>query len=633
MKKVLLKCPLIESLNLSSCRALPRGIKRLFIGKELQDLKDSFHPEKVKVKDESDEEKEKVKKSGKKTTEVDSKSETATTSTSPHVTTGTTNIEKEMSPDKSSLFLFQEPKYISDVEPNANDKQTSVELIAKPLPDSKITEIPINRELHDLVTSIPGNKFQDKKRDTIPKLLSPASQSRPDSSSTPRSEPLKSDRGSPHFSPVSKPDSQVQSSPEVQAEIVKSSNSWNLGQFKATPNHKSEASPLNKFETTNKIRSSRIIEQCSPTTSLENKRSPETNNIKLDIKNPNNWNYSPNYSPMTRQDNQFSSQRSPYSTQPSPAQPSPYSTQPSPYSTQPSPYSSQPSPYSAQPSPDTSQIVKPDLPKSGAWNSGNYSPMPKHHSPFSPHPSTHPSPDPGLGIKGDVIRNTPNKTPGQYSPMSRQDRMLHSPYSPRASVDTVVYSNKKSPGVGNYSPMVRSDYHLPSPDSGPTSRTVISGRTQDNFGRSMSKVTEMIHSIPTPDIPSSWEMEKYKQICVAPTSTIESLVWGASSFGAEPQPMTPRVDNIPNAPLLNTPPPQPWTELPSFNTSVRRHNEDLSDPWSVGQFHIEPPHQMHNNFVEQTVCFDTLSSHHVSHQTHSLSNFLDDNFTEASRVD
>lgn len=263
---------------------------------------------------------------------------------------------------------------------------------------------------------------------------------------------------------------------------------------------------------------------------------------------------------MPRQDNQFSSQRSPYSAQPSPAQPSPYSTQPSPYSTQPSPYSSQPSPYSAQPSPDTSQIVKQDLQKAGAWNTGNYSPMPKHHAPFSPHPSTHASPDPGLGVKCDSLRGTPGKTPtpGQYSPMSRPQH--HSPYSPRPS-------------------------HLPSP-----------ARAGAQWGFNHMST---------------------------PTAGIESLVWGGSPFGAE---ATPQVLSTPPAPA---PAPAPWP----------------GDPWTLGQFRVEPPSQVHNTFVEQSVSFESLSAHvshavhahglpaHGAHAAHALQTYLDDGFSEASRVD
>ncbi|KAG6453627.1 hypothetical protein O3G_MSEX008259 [Manduca sexta] len=632
VKKVLLKCPHVESINLSSCRALPRGMKRLYTGKELEDLKDSFNPEKLKTKEEKEKEKGKSKKATKKT-EADSKSETVTKDSSANTvatdvsdTADTKGETKTI--DKLLASPFQEPRSVSDAGSNLSDKLPSpIDRLTKSLPDSKSIERCYNKDSVDSITLLQEGKRST--RGATPKLLSPASQSRPDSSSTPRSEPAKSDFGSPHFSPVPKPDSQVQNSPEVQTDLLKSNNAWTLGQLKTTPTHKSEASPLNKFETNTKIKHSKIIEQCSPTTSHENKHSPETNSIKQDIKNPNSWNYD-SYSPMTRQENIFSSQRSPYSAQPSPAQPSPYSTQPSPYSTQPSPYSSQPSPYSAQPSPDTSQIIKPELPKSSSWNTGNYSPMTKHHAPFSPHPSTHPSPDPGLGMKADALRNNASKTPGQYSPMSRQDRMHHSPYSPRPSVDNAVYSNKKSPGIGNYSPMMRPDYHLPSPDRGPASRAATHGRTPELYGRSIPKMTDLMHSVPPSDI--SWGMDKFNQLST-PTSTIESLVWGTTSFTAETPTMSARVDNMSNTPLLNTPPPQTWSELPSFDNSARRSNEELSDPWNVGQFRVEQPHHMHNNFVEQNVSFESLSSRHVEHVPHALQNYLDDGFTETSRVD
>ncbi|XP_072936111.1 uncharacterized protein Fbl6 isoform X2 [Epargyreus clarus] len=611
VKKVLLKCPHIESINLSSCRALPRGMKRLYTGKELQDLKDSLDPQKAKSK-ESDQDKEKEKSTK---VEAETKSNVDKESPKNEVSESSSTKEDMKSPDKSSFHIFQEPKSISELT-NVSEKQTSTGTETKTSPCGKRP---------DLITErlISVSEIKQLKGASTQNLSSPLAQSKPDSSSTPRSESTKNDPlGSPHFSPVQKPDSQVPNSPDVQLESMKSNHSWNLGQFKRTPTHKSEASPLNRLDSQSRLKHGRVIEQCSPTTSLENKPSPETIGIKPDIKNPNSWNYG-SYSPMPRQDNQFSSQRSPYSAQPSPAQPSPYSTQPSPYSTQPSPYSSQPSPYSAQPSPDTSQIVKTDLQKSGAWNTGNFSPMPKQHPPFSPHPSTHTSPDPGLGVKGDVIRSNPNKTPGQYSPMSRQDRMHHSPYSPRPSVEN-SYNNKKSPGVA-HSPLMRPDCHLPSPDGGLSSRSHLSGRTQDMYGRTVAKIPEVIQNVAPPEIPSSWG---FNTLNTAPTSSIDSLVWDGPAFNPEPQ-MSQRVDNIP--PILNTPPPQPWNDLSPFDSNVRRSN-DMSDPWTLGQFRVEPPHQVHNNFVEQSVSYDSLSAH-MGHPAHVLQSYLDDSFAESSRAD
>ncbi|XP_021186681.3 uncharacterized protein LOC110373642 [Helicoverpa armigera] len=622
IKKVLLKCPHIESINLSSCRALPRGMKRLYTGKEIQDLKDSLDPEKIKAKEnQKDEESVKTKKGVKKSA-ADSKSESIKQEPAADVSDKSdTKTESSSSKGTISSPVFQEPKSFSESPSAAASKKTPIRS-----PDSKTLERQSGKQGKEMIALVPEGKRSS--RGSTPKLLSPATQSKPDSSSTPRSDPSK-DLGSPHFSPVPKPDSQVQNSPEVQTELLNQSiktNSWNLGQFKTTPTHKSEASPLSRLESHTKLKHGKVIEQCSPTTSHDNKPSPETHSMKQEsMKNPNNWNYAIN-SPMPRQDGQFS-QRSPYSAQPSPAQPSPYSTQPSPYSTQPSPYSSQPSPYSAQPSPDTSQIVKPELQKTSAWNTGNYSPMPKHHPPFSPHPSTHASPDPGIGLKSDNLRSNPNKTPGQYSPMSRQDRIHQSPYSPRPSVD-VSYSNKKSPGVGNYSPMMRPDCHLPSPDRG-TTRPTMGSRQQDIYGRTVNKTLDMMHSsAPQPEIPNSWGIDRFNnQLSNAASASIDSLVWGASAFNTEPAPLPPRVDNIPA--MLNTPSPQTWPGLPSFDTSVSRPNDDLSDPWTFGQFR-EQPHHVHNTFVDQN-SFD-LSSH-LGHQAHSLQNYLDDNFPETSRVE
>ncbi|XP_049887470.1 uncharacterized protein LOC126381937 [Pectinophora gossypiella] len=621
VKKVLMKCPLLESLNLSSCRALPRGMKRLYTGKELQDLKDSFDPEKAKTKEESEDDKPKKKKDVKKK-EADSKSEdTAKESPKDDISESSGSQTDTHSKDKSSSAVFQEPKSVSDAETNLPDK-TSVTAKTATGGGAELS----TSKIMDMMS--PATDGRHSIRDATPKLLSPVPESKPDSSSTPRSDPGKTEFGSPHFSPVPKPDSQVQNSPEVQPESVKSNSSWNLGQFKTTPTHKSEASPLNRLESHSKAKHGKVIEQCSPTTSLENKPSPETLGVKQDIKNPNS--YYGSYSPMPRQDTPFSSQRSPYSAQPSPAQPSPYSTQPSPYSTQPSPYSSQPSPYSAQPSPDTSQIVKQDLQKSGAWNTGNFSPMPKHHTPFSPHPSTHTSPDPGLGVKSDSLRSSSNKTPGQYSPMSRQDRLHQSPYSPRPSVETAPYSNKKSPAsVGNYSPMMRADCILPSPDGSQPTRNMLTGRSQDMYSRPMSKVPEVVHNVPPSDVAGAWGIDRFNQMSASAIG-LDQLGWGASPFGAEPQS---RADNIPA--IHNAPPTQAWptTGLPSFDSGVRRRTDEVSNPWTLpsGDFSVNQP-QVHNTFVEQAVNFDTLSAH-VSHQTHMLQNYLDDSFTESSRVD
>lgn len=584
-------------------------MKRLYTGKELQDLKDSVDPEKAKLKVGKTEE------SKKKKAKIATDLQTEEDKDNIPVSSGSKSDIK--SPEMSSQSIFQEPKSLFDSGTKMADKSITSETQLRSSPSKVIEKLKNNLDNVIESTQLP-------KGSTTLSLASPLAQSKPDSSSTPRSD-SKTDMGSPHFSPVQKPDSQVPSSPDVQPESIKSNHSWNLGQFKSTPTHKSEASPLNRLEGQKKIRHCKVIEQCSPTTSLENKPSPETLAIKQqDIKNPNNWNYG-SYSPMPRQDNQFSSQRSPYSAQPSPAQPSPYSTQPSPYSTQPSPYSSQPSPYSAQPSPDTSQIVKTDMQKPGTWNTGNYSPMTKHHAPFSPHPSTHTSPDPGLGLKSDSLRNNPNKTPGQYSPMSRQQH--HSPYSPRPSVEN-SYNSKKSPGVGKYSPMMRPDCHLPSPEGSLTSRPHLSGRTQDIYGRSVPKAPEITPNIPPPEIPNSWGFNHMN----TPTSAIESLVWGGPSFNAEPtqSPLPSRVDTVPT--MLNTPPPQPWNELASpFDSAIRRHN-DLSDPWTLDQFRVDPPNQVHNTFVEQNVSFESLSAH-IGHQSHVLQNYLDDGFTETSRVD
>lgn len=42
VKAVLMKCPNLHSINLQSCRALPRGIKRLYTGEAVAELKQSL---------------------------------------------------------------------------------------------------------------------------------------------------------------------------------------------------------------------------------------------------------------------------------------------------------------------------------------------------------------------------------------------------------------------------------------------------------------------------------------------------------------------------------------------------------------------------------------------------------------
>lgn len=42
VKAVLTKCPNLHSINLQSCRALPRGIKRLYTGSQVNELRNSL---------------------------------------------------------------------------------------------------------------------------------------------------------------------------------------------------------------------------------------------------------------------------------------------------------------------------------------------------------------------------------------------------------------------------------------------------------------------------------------------------------------------------------------------------------------------------------------------------------------
>lgn len=52
VKAVLMKCPKLNSINLQSCRALPRGIKRLYTGSTIEELRQSLQ---AKPKTDSDE--------------------------------------------------------------------------------------------------------------------------------------------------------------------------------------------------------------------------------------------------------------------------------------------------------------------------------------------------------------------------------------------------------------------------------------------------------------------------------------------------------------------------------------------------------------------------------------------------
>lgn len=43
VKKILISCPLLSSINLSSCRGLPRGVKRLLQGSvEISELRENL---------------------------------------------------------------------------------------------------------------------------------------------------------------------------------------------------------------------------------------------------------------------------------------------------------------------------------------------------------------------------------------------------------------------------------------------------------------------------------------------------------------------------------------------------------------------------------------------------------------
>lgn len=57
VKAVLTKCANLHSINLQSCRALPRGIKRLYTGSAVAELRDSLQDRpKTEVSEESNNE-------------------------------------------------------------------------------------------------------------------------------------------------------------------------------------------------------------------------------------------------------------------------------------------------------------------------------------------------------------------------------------------------------------------------------------------------------------------------------------------------------------------------------------------------------------------------------------------------
>lgn len=55
VKSVLMNCPNLHSINLQSCRALPRGIKRLYTGEAVTKLRQTLQ-DKPKSEDDTDSE-------------------------------------------------------------------------------------------------------------------------------------------------------------------------------------------------------------------------------------------------------------------------------------------------------------------------------------------------------------------------------------------------------------------------------------------------------------------------------------------------------------------------------------------------------------------------------------------------
>lgn len=464
VKTIILKCPQLESVNLSSCRALPRGMKRLYSGKELTDLRDSLDPEKILLKEKS----ERLAKEAKKKAQEEAKRKSDAKNK---------DIKKDVSESGSKspckdvdIKSPRDDSFISESE--KDEASTSMKSPASALSSPALTQA---------TTSVRSVEQEDSPQCITPQI-SPApnkgstsfhEQFSPQQCSSAISTPRSNQN--PNYSPVPRPlASEVSGSNQCDSDSrqeVKNSNSWNLGQF----------SPMTKQE--------------GPTSSHP---SPDTGNStignKVELQKPvGSWNFG-HFSPsVTRQENSpYSSQQSPYPSQTSPdigqsasktnqhqsnwnlEKFSPAVRQESACSSQPSPETGQvvstrsgqgnwnlgrfsPMPSSAMlPSPDTSQVTSSGK-SCGQWNLDRFSPMTRAES----SPAAVPSPDTGVSNVKSGHWNI-----GHFSPMARPEMSPAPQPSPETSGQGLSKSNWN---IGHFSPMARQEAspigQQPSPSS------------------------------------------------------------------------------------------------------------------------------------------------------------------------
>lgn len=487
VKNILLKCPNLDSVNLASCRALPRGMKRHYTGKELQDLRDSFDPVKKKEKEEQErlakEKKKKAQEDAKQKIE-DAKKTKEGVKTKDEGKDTPVKDDQIKSPDNSSLetedakFGIKSPASLVVASPSVNKAS-----------DSDNTASVRSAEQDYSPQTVTAQNFSPAPK-SAPSVHEPFSP-QPSTSglSTPRSNVQE-------FSPAG---SQVTADPVSASNLCDSDSrqdatrvsGWNAEQY----------SPL-KQET---LSSS----QPSPDTAF-----PAAGASRQDTHKPGGtWNIG-HYSPsVSRQESPYSfqnspslaRQESPYSSQKSPSvvrHESPYSTQKSPSVN--SPYSSQispsvmrqESPYSSQKSPS---VVRQESPYSS-----QKSPYPSVKSPYTSHKS--PLPDVGPLHKPNQLIQGWNLD--QYNPVMRQESASSSQPSPETAQ---VLSRSANWNLERFSPMPSSAM-MPSPD---TSQVTSSGKPcgQWNLDRfsPMARAESSPAAVPSPEMSSvkpaqSWNL-------------------------------------------------------------------------------------------------------------------------------
>ncbi|XP_077286701.1 F-box and leucine-rich repeat protein 6 [Arctopsyche grandis] len=497
VKTILLKCPHLESVNLSSCRALPRGMKRLYTGKELGDLRDSLDPVKKKLKEES----ERLAKEAKKKAQEESKRKQEAK-----------NKEDSNSIIKSPLkdVDLKSPKddsIVSESEKDEASMKSPLSALSSPALTQATTSVrSVEQEDSPQCITPQISPAPNKGSTSFHEQFSPQQCS--SAISTPRSNHVQD------YSPAPRPmnseavSASNQYDSDSRQEAMKNSGPWNLGQF----------SPMTK--------------QDGPTSSHP---SPDTgNSVKQDIQKPaGSWNFSPS---VARQENSpYSSQQSPYPSQTSPdmghsvsktnqhgqsgwnlekfspalRQESACSSQPSPETGHVASRSGQgnwnlerfsPMPSSAMlPSPDTSQVTSSGK-SCGQWNLDRFSPMARAES----SPAAIPSPETGTSNVKSGHWNI-----GHFSPMARPEMSPAAQPSP----ETTGQVPKSNWNIGHFSPMTRQEVspvgQQPSP--GGVQSTVKMAPSGWNLGQfsPMSKVDSSSgaqRSVQSDATPNMWDV-------------------------------------------------------------------------------------------------------------------------------